>query len=739
MTVFKTYHIAGLSCAACAVSSQKVLSKHEKIRFVRVNYARNVAIIEQEAGEEVSMEELNTRLSRLGFELSAIKDAATEQANTRQERDLLLDKLKTRLIISVFFALPLIAIGMLFHHASWANWAMFGLCTPLLYLAGGGFYSRAWAQLRVGSSNMDTLVALGATVAYGYSLFNLFLPHILLSAGLQPYVYFEAAGGLLFFILIGKYMEERAKGSTNTALDSLLSLQADTVNVYFGDDLRNIPLDAVQIGDEVLVKSGEALPVDAEVVGGSGECTESMLTGEPMPILKQLGDAAYAGTQLLNGSLRLRVSALPSQTMLMQIVALVQSAQASEVPIQKSVDKISAIFVPVIIIIALVSFLVWWLIVGNIAQAAVALMSVLVVACPCALGLATPTALVVGIGRAAQLGILLKSAKALAVGSQITDLIVDKTGTLTIGAPNINAIFVADGTLRDEAIIAAIQAQSSHPIGEAIHQKLTENIKGNPLPKVENIRPAIGKGIAADYEGDTYIIGSADWLDALGIRLYEIQKNWAQQQAEQGQSIVWAVRQSPEATHILYGFALSDQVRPEAQAVINQLQTQNNIQIHLCTGDQIATAQRIANQLGITHIYAHQSPEDKLKLVRQLQKNGAKVAMLGDGINDAAAIAGADLGMAVYSRIAVAADSADIVLLRQNIAALPDVFRILRQTNRIIWQNLFWAFGYNALMIPLAAGALAAFGYQLQPMWAGAAMAFSSVSVVANSLRLRWT
>jgi P-type Cu2+ transporter len=737
MTVFKTYHIAGLSCAACAVSSQKVLAKHEKIRFVRVNYARNVAIIEQEAGAEASITELNMRLSRLGFELSEIKDAASEQANARRERDVIISKLRARLIISVFFALPLIAIGMLFHHASWANWAMFGLCTPLLYLAGGGFFSRAWAQLRVGSSNMDTLVALGTSVAYGYSLFNLFLPQVLLSAGLQPYVYFEAAGGLLFFILIGKYLEERAKGSSNTALDSLLALQTNTVNVYFGDDLRTIPLDAVQIGDEVLVKSGEALPVDGQVVSGSGECTESMLTGEPMPILKTLGDTAYTGTQLLNGSLRLRVLALPSETMLMRIVALVQSAQASEVPIQKSVDKISAVFVPAIIIIALSSFLIWWLIFGDIAQAVVALMSVLVVACPCALGLATPTALVVGIGRAAQLGILLKSAKALDVGSQITDLIVDKTGTLTMGAPSINAIFVANGNTDDEAIIAAIQAQSSHPIGQAIHQKLIEHIQ-NPLPKVENIRPAIGKGIAADYEGNTYIIGSSDWLTALNIPLLQIQQDWAKTQAEQGASVVWAVRQHENTTAILYGFALSDQIRPEAQAVVSDLQTHNNIQIHLCTGDQLSTAQLVANQLGIQHIYAHQSPEDKLKLVRQLQQNGAKVAMLGDGINDAAAIAGADLGIAVYSHIAVAADSADIVLLRGSIAALPDVFRILRQTNRVIWQNLFWAFGYNALMIPLAAGALAAFDYQLQPMWAGAAMAFSSVSVVANSLRLRW-
>lgn len=735
MTIFKTYHIKGLTCAACAVSSQKVIGRNERIKLARVNFATATATVEVEADQPVPLDELNAKLNKLGFELSERGDAISAQKTEIAERNALLASMRKRLIISMFLGLPLIVIGMVFHHADWANWAMFALCTPLLYLAGGGFYVRAWQLLKQGTSNMDTLVALGSSVAYGYSLFNLFFPHILLSAGLHPFVYFEAAGGLLFFILIGKYIEEKAKGSTHAALDSLLALQPSRVNVFIGDEIRALPLEAVQVGDLVLIKSGEAVPVDAEIVSGEGECVESMLTGEPLPLLKTAGEHCFAGTQLLNGTLKVRVEALPSDTMLMRIVALVQNAQASEVPIQKTVDKISAIFVPVIVIIALSSFLIWYFWLNNFSQAVVALISVLVVACPCALGLATPTALIVGIGAAAKRGILLKNARALEVGNHITDLVVDKTGTLTLGRPAIDDILNLGGSDQDLAIICNIQRQSSHPVGQAIAESYAIH-KGQSLPNIpiNAPQPAIGKGISADYEGINYRIGSPAWLADSLQNLTEQQKHWCQTQAEQARSIIWATK----AEQPIFAFAISDAIRPEAREVIQQLQQKYKIRIHLCTGDQAASAQYVAQQLGIQNIHAQQRPEDKLDLIQALQNKGKLVAMLGDGINDAAALKGSNLGIAVHSQIDLAADCADVVLLREGIESLPKLFHTLLKTNAIISQNLFWAFAYNALMVPLAAGAFIALGYQMQPMWAGAAMAFSSVTVVLNSLRLRF-
>lgn len=734
MTNFKSYHIEGLSCAACAVSSQKVLSRQAGVKMARVSFVGAVATIETNtAADAPTLAELNTKLNKLGFSLSEQGDARQEQKRQAAERQQAEKSMRQRLTVSSFLGFPLIVIGMFFHHQSWANWAMFFLCTPLLYLAGGGFYARAWQLLRQKQSNMDTLVALGVSVAYTYSLVNLFFPQISLNLGFAPYVYFEAAGGLLWFVLIGKYIEAKAKDSTYAALDSLLALQPTMVNVYFGDELRAIPFEAVQIDDIVLIKSGETVPVDAEVISGAGECVESMLTGEPLPTLKAEGALCYAGTQLLNGSLKAKVTAAPKQTMLMRIVSLVQTAQATDVPIQKTVDKISAVFVPFIIILSLLSFLTWYIVFGNLPQGIIAMISVLVVACPCALGLATPTALMVGIGRAAKLGILLKSASALEQGLGITDIIVDKTGTLTEGAPRVDS-FLLLGQREDWAAVANIQAQSSHPIGQAIAKSYAEEFnQAAPLINIENLSPIIGKGITADADGINYRIGAAAWLENDLIHLSAAAKSWADTQIADAKTVVWAIK----AAAPVLAFALSDKIRPEAAQIIAQIQTQFHINVHLCTGDQQKSAQAVALALGIQQIHAAQSPEDKINLVKLLQTKGGRVAMLGDGINDAAAIKTANLGIAVHSQISLAADCADVVLLRHGISALPDVLRIIQKTNRIIKENLFWAFAYNSLMIPLAAGAFAAFGYQLQPMWAAAAMAFSSISVVANSLRLR--
>ena len=733
MAKFQTYHLSGMSCTACAQSAQKVLSKTAEVQLVRVNYATQTATILFENDKTLPLEDLNKRIAKLGFQLSDLVNPWETQQQIHEAENAKIKALKNKLLYSTFLAIPLIIIGMIFHHAHWANTAMFLLATPLMIIAGKDFYISAWRQLKAKTSNMDTLVALGASVAYCYSVFNYFLPQYFQDLGLSSYVYFEAAGGLLFFILLGKFMEAKAKGKTHAALDTLLALQKDIANIFVNNTWQIVPLNMVQINDICLVAAGEYIPVDGTIVQGQGECIESMLTGEPLPIAKQIGDKVYAGTNLIQGTLQIRVETLPTETALMQIVKMVQNAQSTNILIQKTVDKVAAIFVPSIIIIALMVFMIWGIFLHNWAQAFVALMSILVVACPCALGLATPTALMVGIGAAAQKGILIKGANALEIGSQIKHLIVDKTGTLTEGKPQVINIYSMPYSLsqKNKNILYAIQAQSNHPIGKAIAQHFQN--QGAEIVGVEYVNPLVGKGIMASFENENFYMGSLQWLESLNYNFSAEAKAWNLAQMQNAYSVIWAANDKD----LLMGFALGDKIRTEAKEAIHTLQNEYKMQIHLCTGDQWATAQEVAKKLQINDIYAQAQPVDKLDLVIKLQaQNRGKVAMLGDGINDAAALAKSDLGIAVHSSIQVAADSADVVLLYGDLQALTALFAILKKTKNIIYQNLFWAFAYNVLMIPFAAGVFLNFGWELTPMMAGAAMAISSVTVVLNSLRL---
>lgn len=733
MSNLQTYHIEGLSCAACAVSSQKVLQKTQGVALARVNFATKTATVEFQASD-VSLDVLNQRLQKLGFQLFERDRAHRDERKLAEQ--LRLQQFQRHLLLSIALGIPLIIIGMFLHHAAWAGWAMFALSTPILLVAGFPFYRNAWQQLLVGQSNMDTLVALGTGISYLFSVFNILFPSVLLSAGLEPHLYFETAGGLITFILVGKFLEERAKRQTGQAIEALLNLQPPTVQILLNNELKTLPIEAVQLNDVVLVRAGDQIPLDGVVIQGESEVNESMLTGEPLPIAKKIGDAVYAGTLNQLGTLHICVEKLPDDTILAQIIRLVEQAQASQAPVQQLVDKIAAVFVPSIVVISLLTLLVWAML-GNPQQGIIAFISILVVACPCALGLATPTAIVVGIGRAAQLGILLKGAKTLEIAPKIDALVVDKTGTLTEGKPSVQGHFNgilsgADNAVLD-SVIFSIENASSHPLAEAICRYLNEKNPTIALVTIENSTTLAGNGIECVWQGDIFRVGKWDWLQRLGISLPIAAEQWANAPARQGLTFVWVARNQ----ELVAVFALSDTIRASSAAALAELR-QLGIQIHLATGDNAAAAQQVASALGIESVNANVLPSDKINLVRQLQAAGHCVAMLGDGINDAPALAQADWGIAMNNGTDVAVESADVVLLQNDLHHVAASIRLARSTVRIIWQNLGWAFIYNLLMIPLAAGALSAWGWQLHPMLAGGAMALSSVSVVLNSLRLRW-
>ncbi len=728
----KSYQISGMSCAACALSAQKVLQKQKGVAWARVNYAAATAVVGCTEDETApTLEALNERLSRVGFALSTAGDEKPKAAATEA-----LAAKKIRLLLAALFALPLMVIGMGFHHADWAAWAMWALSTPILYLAGAEVFKRAYHQIWVGTSNMDTLVALGASVAYIYSLYNLFW-------GERMEVYFEAAGGLLFFVYLGKYIEEKAKAGTDAALEGLQGLQAGRARIELsGGVVEWLPLEAVQAGDICHVSAGEHFPIDGIVLSGEGEADESMLTGEPLGVEKQQNAQIYAGSLLRAGALRLRVERVGENTMLGGIINLVRESRMSEIGIQKLVDRVAAWFVPAIIGISFVAAAVWLFALGNQPAALRAFVSVLVIACPCALGLATPMALLVSIGKAAKMGILLKGARALDTGSHITDLILDKTGTLTTGEMRIVSHILSEKADTNALhALHKLQSNSNHPVGIALAETLRLLLPADleNLVNFAQIEPLVARGIRGKLDdGCAYAMGKISWLlqTPNADIIDPAQHNWIQTQTQEGRSIVAAWRENADnSADLLALFALEDSPRAEAGESLRAL-AEMGLKLHLCTGDATASAERVGRELGISSVHAEQLPQDKAELVRRLKAAGGTVAMMGDGINDAPALALADLGISLSGGLDIALQSADLVLLRADLRLLPAAFRLLRRTQNIIRQNLIWAFGYNVLMIPVAAGLFVPFGIDINPMWAGAAMSFSSLSVVANSLRL---
>lgn len=715
-----TYKINGMSCAACAASSQKVLARMKGVESVNVNYANKSCEVVFEP-EMVTFEEMKTKLSRLGYSL--LEDTEKNRLESEAKAVARFKELKLKLTVGVILSVPLLIFGMFLMNFPFANWIMLGLTLPIIIWIGQEFYINAWQQFKVGTANMDTLVAMGTGAAFLFSLFNTFFPQVLLNQGIAPHVYYETAGVLITLILLGRFLEERAKSQTSEAIKNLLNLQVKTANVIQEGEVRQIPIDEVRLGDKILIKPGEKIPVDGTIIEGNSAIDEAMITGESMPILKTVGDKAIGATINQTGTFTMTAEKVGSDMLLAQIIKMVQTAQGSKAPIQNLVDKIAAIFVPVVVTIATLSALVWYVIgpEPQLTNGIITFVTVLIIACPCALGLATPTAIMVGVGKGAKMGILIKGAASLEAAKDLDTIVFDKTGTLTEGKPKVKNIdIIAEANPNIESIIFAIEARSEHPLANAI---CTHFSNFDTKIKVDYFENIVGKGIHAKIENDDYLIGNQALMQTAFVKNIPNTKS--------DETIVY-VAENGKLVRII---EIADTIKLEAKAAIEQLK---HYELHLLTGDNQQTAHKVAAEFGLKNVKAEVLPEDKINYIKALQAKGKRVAMIGDGINDSPALAQANVGIAMGTGTDVAIESADITLLKGDLSRIAKAIELSKSTNKIIRQNLFWAFIYNLIGIPIAAGLLYPFiGFTLNPMIAGAAMAFSSVSVVLNSLRLK--
>ena len=607
------------------------------------------------------------------------------------------------------------------------------LSAPVVFWLGRGFFVNAWQQLRHRSATMDTLVALSTGIAYLFSLFNLVFPEFWLSRGVEPHVYFEAAAVIIAFILLGRTLEEKAKGDTTSSLKKLIGLQQKNAIVVAADGTQTeIPISRIRVGDLLAVRPGEKIAVDGAVCEGDSYVDESMLSGEPLPVHKEPGTKVFAGTINQKGSFRFRAEKVGAATMLAQIIRMVQEAQGSKAPVQKLADKIAGIFVPTIIGIALLSFVLWLVFdpSGGMTHGILAAVTVLVIACPCALGLATPTAVMVGIGKGAEKGILIRDAVSLETAGKIDTVIMDKTGTLTEGKPVVTDIVWANGDDRAKAVFFSLEKLSEHPLADAV----VHYFAGVPTLNVERFGSLTGKGIEGTVDGVRYFAGSRRLLDEQGIVVGKELNIEAQRLSAEAKSLVWFA----DSEQALAVAAIADRIKDSSVEAVRELRAAG-IDVYMLTGDSRDAAGHIAEKAGIRNFEAEILPQDKAAFVKRLQTLGHKVAMAGDGINDSAVLAQADLSIAMGGGSDIAMDVAQMTIISSDLRKIPEAIRLSKQTVRTIRQNLFWAFIYNLVGIPVAAGALyPVSGFLLNPMIAGAAMALSSVSVVANSLRLKY-
>ena len=727
----KNFPVLGMSCASCAASAQSILEYEPGVSSVSVNYANATAQVAYDA-TITTPEKLQKAIQSIGYDLVIGEPGkAAETAGHIQEQKFKRLRLKT--IGAIILSVPLVTIGMFFMDMPAANYIMWALSTPLLFFFGMQFFKGAWQQARHRKANMDTLVALSTGVAYLFSVFNTLLPHFWHNRGLHGHVYFEAAGVVITFILLGKLLEEKAKSNTSSAIKKLAGLQPKTVIRITGDHEEEIPVAQITPGDLLVVKPGNKIAVDGTVDSGTSFINESMISGEAIPVVKQAGDKVYAGTINQNGSFRFRAEKVGEDTLLAQIMQLVRDAQGSKAPVQKLVDKIAGIFVPVVMVIALLTFVLWLLLGGEngFSQGLLAMVTVLVIACPCALGLATPTAIMVGVGKGAEAGILIKDAESLELAGKINTIVLDKTGTVTNGKP-----VVTDLTwLGDEAVYApvlyAIEQRSEHPLATAITAHLE---KPGPPVSVDHFESITGAGVKAVIDQQAYLAGNTSLLIEAGINIPGEINALAQQLTAAAKTVIFFANKNS----ILAVIGITDTVKKTSAQAIQALQ-QAGIQVHLLTGDNEATAKAIAAEAGIKTFRGNVSPAGKAAYIKSLQQDGAIIAMAGDGINDSAALATADVSIAMGHGSDIAMDVAKITIVSSDLLKIPQAIRLSRQTVKAIRQNLFWAFIYNIVGIPIAAGILYPVnGFLLNPMIAGAAMALSSVSVVSNSLRLKW-
>ena len=724
-----TYPVLGMSCASCAARVDKTLNGLPGVYQATVNYATAVAQVEYNP-EVCSDATLQSAVQDAGYDLlvNTGEDVANKAEEIRLTR---YRKIKRRTVAALLLSLPIMIISMFFEDISSLKYVLWILATPVVFGLGREFYINAWRQLKHGTSNMDSLVAVSTGIAYTFSVFNLLFPDFWLSRGIEPHIYFEAASVIIAFILLGRLLEERAKQNTSTAIKKLIGLQPKTVTIIVDSDERTVPITAVQKGDTILVKPGERIAVDGMVVTGESYVDESMLNGEPVPLHKQSGKKVFAGTINQKGTFRFVADKIGSDTMLAQIIRMVQDAQGSKVPVQKLVDKIARFFVPAIISISIIAFVAWIFLAptNGFTNGLLAMVTVLIIACPCALGLATPTAIMVGIGKGAEKGILIKDAQSLEIAQKIDTIILDKTGTITAGHPVVVESLWENGFEHTRKILYSLEKLSEHPLSDAVVKTL-QNEKEISIDKFENVP---GKGVKGVVGSQTYYAGNLSLLNdnyiAIASHLQELANKWTQE----AKTLVWFA----DSTQAIAAIALTDEIKQTSAQAISQLQKMG-VEVYMLTGDNAISAQAISRKVGINHYKAGVLPNEKAQFIKELQANGKTVGMVGDGINDSAALAQADLSIAMGQGSDIAVDTAMATILSSDLLKIPATIRLSQLTIKTIYQNLFWAFIYNLIGIPIAAGIFYSVnGFLLNPMWASAAMAFSSVSVVLNSLRLK--
>lgn len=727
-TIKQTFPVLDMSCAACATRVDKTLNQQEGVSRASVNYASAMATVEYDP-LICSPESLKAAIQEAGYDLVIEKgeeaDREVEDAHTVKYK-----KLKIRTTWAILLSLPVAIIGMFFMDMPYANYVMWLLSTPVVFGLGKDFFLNAWKQLKHKSANMDTLVANSTGIAYLFSLFNLFYPDFWLSRGVEPHVYFEASSVIVAFILLGRLLEERAKGNTSTAIRKLIGLQPKTVTIVRENgQLQEIPISEIRMDDVVLVKPGEKIAVDGTVTDGSSFVDESMLSGESLPVEKQVGAHVFAGTINQKGSFHFRAEKVGKDTLLAHIIRMVQDAQGSKAPVQKLVDKIAAVFVPAIMSIALLAFLVWIFLdpTDGFTRGLLSAVTVLIIACPCALGLATPTAIMVGIGKGAELGILIKDAESLEIARKVDTIVLDKTGTITEGKPKVtDLIGSVDSSLTN--IFCSLEKLSEHPLAEAV-----VNHFPNGSVLIEQFESITGRGVQGRVGGKLYMAGNRSLLEEKRVRIDEGLSEEANRLTSDAKTVIWFA----DEKQALCLVAIADRIKETSEVAIRELQ-QMGIEVYMLTGDNESTAQAIAGKMGIRHFRAGVLPQDKAAFVRELQRTGKHVAMVGDGINDSAALAQADLSIAMGQGSDIAMDVAKMTIISSDLTKIASAIRLSALTVRTIRQNLFWAFIYNTIGVPIAVGALYPVnGFLLNPMIAGAAMAMSSVSVVTNSLRLK--
>ena len=733
--------ITGMTCANCAATVERTLNrKVPGVVQANVNFASERATVEYVPGA-ASVADMIRAVEAAGY--GVVQAAAQDQLEDveAQARQAEIADQTLKFWVGVIFALPLFLTSMArdfgllgaWSHAAWVNWLFLALATPVQFYTGWDYYVGSYHALRNRTANMDVLVAMGSTVAYLYSLVVLFFP----AAG--QHVYFETSAVIITLIKLGKLLEARAKGQTGEAIRRLMGLRPKTARVVRDGVEMDVPIGSVRVGDLVVVRPGERIPVDGIVVDGRSAVDESMLTGEPLPVDKGTGDEVIGATINKQGLLKFEATRVGAETALAQIIRLVQEAQGSKAPIQRLADRVAAVFVPAVILIALGTFAVWWVAGGDLTAAMIRLVAVLVIACPCALGLATPTAIMVGTGKGAELGVLFKNSEALETAHRLQVVVLDKTGTITVGKPTVTDVVTAGSGAESKDLVLRLAASaergSEHPLGQAIVAEA--EARGVALADPQDFEAIPGKGVRALVEGHTVLVGKPGWVGQEGIALGDLAAEIERLQAEAKTAMVVAVDGEPAGV-----LSVADTLKEGSADAVAELH-RLGLDVVMLTGDNRRTADAIAAQVGVDQVVAEVLPAEKAARIKELQVGNRMVGMVGDGINDAPALAQADVGIALGTGTDVAMETAGVTLMRGDLRTVPQALALSKATMRTIKQNLFWAFFYNVILIPVAAGALSLVPWapaalrQLHPVLAAFAMAFSSVTVVSNSLRLR--